>query len=158
VSSAPNIGSRALWRGADLRELYVAFAEEDAIGLSSLVGQWAPVGRAEPRGFALRFASHDSAGRPAALVSAAIAPGLIADVSVAAGYELLPRRVYPLAAGIGTLALDGEREIECAADASYAIELDVHGPLTVDVVSALRYAALHRLTTAFPAELTVAAG
>jgi len=158
VSSAVNIGAKALWRGADLRELYVTFAEEDAIGLSSLVAHWSPIRRDEPRGYALRFASDDGAGRVSPQVSAPIAPGLIASVPVADGYELVPRRTYPIAAGTGTLALDGEREIECAADEHYTLELDLHGPLTVDVVSTLRYAALHRLTTSFPAALSAAAG
>ena len=40
VARAAHVGSRAIWRTADVRELYVTFAEEDAIGLSSLVAQW----------------------------------------------------------------------------------------------------------------------
>jgi hypothetical protein len=157
VSHAANIGSRALWRAADLRELYVAFAEEDAIGLSSLVGHWAPVRRDDPRGYALRFAAGDvAAAFPA--VSAPIAPGLIASVMVRESFELLPGKTYPLTAGAGTLALDGEREIECAPDERFSIELDLDGPTTVDVVATLRFAARQRLTTTFPAVLTAAAG
>jgi predicted polyphosphate/ATP-dependent NAD kinase len=157
VSSATNVGSRALWRSADLREVYVAFAEEDAIGLSSLVAHWLPIGRDEPRGYALRFAAGaDAAAYPE--LSAPIAPGLIASVAVSDGFELLPGHAYPVAAGNGTLALDGEREIECAADERYTIELDPAGPLTVDVVRTLRYAAAHRLTTTFPNVLAAAAG
>lgn len=159
VSGAVNIGSKALWRAADLRELYVAFAEEDAIGLSSLVAQWSPVSREEPRGYAMRFAgAEDSAGHTYPALSAPVAPGLIADVALRDGYELVPGRSYAVTAGVGTLALDGEREIECAPDDRYAIELDVHGPLTIDVVSTLRYSAAHRLTTTFPTVLTTAAG
>ncbi|MGD0474698.1 MAG: NAD(+)/NADH kinase [Candidatus Velthaea sp.] len=156
VSNAANIGSRALWRAVDLRELYVAFAEEDAIGLSSLVAHWAPVGRSEPRGYALRFACGGDACA-AAEVSAPIAPGLIADVPVSAGYELVAGRTYRVSSGTGTLALDGEREIECSADDRFTIELDLAGPRTVDVPSALRYAAQHRLTTTFPPALAAAA-
>jgi predicted polyphosphate/ATP-dependent NAD kinase len=155
VSNAANIGSRALWRAVDLRELYVAFAEEDAIGLSSLVAHWSPVSRAEPRGYALSF-SPDGTNRNYPELSAPLAPGLIAAVPVSASYELVPGRTYPLASEAGTLALDGEREIECAAGVHYTIELDLAGPLTVDVVSALRYAAQHRLTTTYPTVLTAA--
>src|ERR1035441_4220907 len=75
VSNAANIGSRALWRAVDLRELYVAFAEEDAIGLSSLVAHWSPVSRAEPRGYALSF-SPDGTNRNYPELSAPLAPGL----------------------------------------------------------------------------------
>jgi predicted polyphosphate/ATP-dependent NAD kinase len=148
VARAAHVGSRAIWRAADLRELYVTFAEEDAIGLSSLVAQWSPVARDEPRGYALRFAPNAANGTYPQ-VAAPIAPGLIADVAVSGGNELTPGRAYPVACG-GTLALDGEREIECRADESYSIELDLDGPLTVDVVRALRYSAHHRLTTEVP--------
>jgi predicted polyphosphate/ATP-dependent NAD kinase len=154
VSGTENIGSRALWRAADLRELYVAFAEEDAIGLSSIAGMWSPVGRGEPRGCALRFAAERVATLP--VLAAPIAPGLIADIVIAESFDLQPGIEYPLVAGNGTLALDGEREIECVAGASYAIELDLHGPTTVDVASTLRYAARHRLTSSFPAALSAA--
>ncbi len=157
VSGAANIGARALWRAADLRELYVTFAEEDAIGLSSLVAQWTPISRDEPRGYALRFAADDAAGLGCPRVAAPIAPGLIADALVGGGFEIAPGRSYAVAAANGTIALDGEREIECAPDERYTLELDLHGPLTVDVVSALRYAAAQRLTTTFPAVLTAAA-
>jgi hypothetical protein len=140
-----------------LHELYVTFAEEDAIGLSSLVAQWSPVSRDEPRGYAMRFGgAHDPASPTYPQVSAPLAPGLIANVPVSAGYELIAGRSYAVTAGAGTLALDGEREIECAPDEQYTIELDLHGPLTVDVVKTLRYAAVHRLTMTFPAVLTAA--
>lgn len=158
VSSATHIGARALWRAADLRELYVAFAEEDAIGLSSLVAHWKPVSRDEPRGYLLRFAADDAAGRGCARLAAPIAPGLIADVGVESGEAMIAGRAYPLASGSGTLALDGEREIECVAGERFSVELDLNGPLTVDVVRTLRYCAHHRLTTSFPFAQAIAAG
>ncbi len=149
VARPSHVGSRAIWRAAELRELFVTFAEEDAIGLSSLVAQWTPVGRDEPRGFTLRFAADDTSAGTYPQVAAPLAPGLIADVAVCGAGELVPGRSYAVAGG-GTLALDGEREIECRPHETYAVELGLDGPLTVDVVRTLRYSALHRLTTADP--------
>ncbi|HEY4802583.1 MAG TPA: ATP-NAD kinase, partial [Paraburkholderia sp.] len=51
----------------------------------------------------------------------------------------------PLEAGHGTLAFDGEREIEPARGDRYEVTLDWQGPLTVDVARTLRYAASHQL-------------
>jgi hypothetical protein len=51
----------------------------------------------------------------------------------------------PLEAGHGTLAFDGEREIEPARGDRYEVTLDWQGPLTVDVPRTLRYAASHQL-------------
>lgn len=45
----------------------------------------------------------------------------------------------------GTLALDGEREIEFAAGDQPTVTLDSHGPLSIDVEATLAYAARHRL-------------
>ncbi|HVE08636.1 MAG TPA: ATP-NAD kinase, partial [Paraburkholderia sp.] len=51
----------------------------------------------------------------------------------------------PLDAGHGTLAFDGEREIEIERDDRYEIALDWAGPLTVDVSRTLRFAASRQL-------------
>ncbi|EVT89103.1 hypothetical protein Z046_00170 [Pseudomonas aeruginosa VRFPA09] len=45
----------------------------------------------------------------------------------------------------GTLALDGEREIEFSATDRPSITLDPSGPFSVDVPATLAYAARHRL-------------
>ncbi|MFP3607069.1 ATP-NAD kinase, partial [Paraburkholderia sp. SIMBA_053] len=45
----------------------------------------------------------------------------------------------------GTLAFDGEREIEIERDDRYEISLDWSGPLTVDVSRTLRFSASRQL-------------
>jgi hypothetical protein len=51
----------------------------------------------------------------------------------------------PLETEHGTLAFDGEREIELERGDQYEISLDWDGPLTVDVERTLRYAASRQL-------------
>jgi hypothetical protein len=51
----------------------------------------------------------------------------------------------PLETERGTLAFDGEREIELERGDQYEISLDWDGPLTVDVERTLRYSASRQL-------------
>ena len=46
VSTERHVGARAVWDPATLTQVFCAFAEPDAIGLSSILGQLAPVSRA----------------------------------------------------------------------------------------------------------------
>ena len=64
--------------------------------------------------------------------------------SPAAG-PLAPGVAYSLSLSSGTLALDGEREIEFSEHDRPTVTLDAHGPLSIDVEAVLAYAARHRL-------------
>ena len=75
VSIERHVGARAVWDPATVTQLFCAFAEPDAIGLSSVLGQLSPVARHEPHGVTARL-SPDAARQ----VLAPIAPGLVVPV------------------------------------------------------------------------------
>lgn len=132
------IGARAVTGPADIETLYLTFAEPDGIGLSALGGAWAPLERSAPHGLAMRFAV-DGRTDGAPLV-APIAPGRVDRVVMRSCERLEPGAWQTIPFERGTLAFDGEREIEVARGERYEIALDWHGPLTVDVGRTLRYA------------------
>lgn len=136
------IGARAISEPEDIDSLYLTFAEPHGIGLSALGGAWAPIERRAPHGLAMRFARPgERGGTP---LVAPIAPGRIERV-VMRGCERLDANAWvPIELEHGTLAFDGEREIEVARGERYEISLDWRGPLTVDVERTLRHAASHR--------------
>ncbi|UUQ64428.1 NAD(+)/NADH kinase [Pseudomonas fuscovaginae UPB0736] len=140
VSPLTFTGARAISRAEDLAEIHAAFAEPHAIGLSSLCGLWNPVSRRCPRGSWLRLSPQADEA-----LLAPLAPGLLQACGVVASGSLEPGvpRLPLLAAG--TLALDGEREIEFAASDRPTITLELDGPLSIDVEAALAFAAHHRL-------------
>lgn len=140
VSPLPFIGARAISRAEDLAEVFVTFAEPWAIGLSALCGLWFPVSRQAPGGAWMRL--HPEA-REALL--APLAPGLLEGCGVVAAGPLEPGVPRSLALGCGTLALDGEREIEFGPADRPTVTLDAYGPLSIDVEAVLAYAARHRL-------------
>jgi predicted polyphosphate/ATP-dependent NAD kinase len=132
VSTERHVGARAVWDPATVTQVFCAFAEPDAIGLSSILGQLAPVSRREPRGVAARL-SVDAARQ----VLAPIAPGLVVPVGVADISWLLPGSVYPVEAEAGVIAVDGERELTFGAREVPVVTLREDGPRCVDVPAVL---------------------
>ena len=137
------IGGRAVWRGGDLVDLYASFAEPTAIGLSAIAGLAHPVSRDDPFGIHVRF----GAGRA---LKVPVMPGTIDPVEVASVHRLhlgVPVRLQALR---GTVALDGEREIEIDTDRVLHLELDWGGPRTVVVGAVLAAAARQGLLFSDP--------
>ncbi len=146
VTRQSSIGARAVWRGGDLSELYVAFAEPTAIGLSSIAGLTLPVSRDEAAGVHIRI----GAGRT---VQAAVMPGLVEPVNVSTVERWPMGDTMRLPALRGTVALDGEREIEIDERSEWRLDLDWSGPRTVAVEAALDWAARHGLMVSPPEPL-----
>jgi predicted polyphosphate/ATP-dependent NAD kinase len=142
VSRQRFVGARAISEPADIETLFLTFAAPDGIGLSSIGGAWAPVERTASHGLHLCFARNGETGVP---LVAPIAPGRVEQVTMRTCERFEVGVSMPLDTDHGTLAFDGEREIELERDDRYEISLDWGGPLTVDVERTLRYAVSHQL-------------
>lgn len=140
VSRLSLVGARALWRADTLSELAVTFAEPDALGLSSIAGMLQPVSRDHAHGLYLRLVPPRSA-TARITVAAAIAPGLVIEVGVACVEPLPPGRAVALSTDGGTIALDGERELELRDGERFTVTLESSGPYTIDVPRTLGWAA-----------------
>lgn len=134
------LGARAVTRVEDLAEVFTTFAEPWAIGLSALCGLWHPVARSAPHGGWVRLEPE----APAQL-TVPLAPGVLAQAGIAASGLLLPGEPRALSLATGTLALDGEREIEFGPEERPQVTLDLDGPLSIDVERVLELAAQQRL-------------
>src|SRR5712691_4706389 len=132
VSTERHVGARAVWGPAKLTELFCAFAEPDAIGLSSILGQVSPVARHESHGVTARITAE-----AALQVLAPIAPGLVARVGVRAIEPMRPGSVHPIDARAGVIAVDGERELTFEQGERPAVRLRADGPRCVDVPAVL---------------------
>ena len=142
VSTECWIGARALWEASCLRELFVAFAEPDAIGLSSIAALVHPVSRSEAYGLRLLVAPPSEGF---ITVQAPIAPGVLVPVSVAEVSEVRPKEIFRAETPRGTIALDGEREIEFSENDSVKVWLEMDGPVTVDVNKVMLAAARNQV-------------
>ena len=142
VSTVTHIGSKAVWQPETLREIYCTFAEPHSIGLSSIAGLLRPTRRTDPHGVAVTLGDPATAG---ATVSAPIAPGVVAAIGVREARELpagVPQRV---AVERGTVAVDGERDIEVGPGTPVTVTLAPDGPRVLDVRATLADAAARRL-------------
>ena len=138
VSRALWTGSRAVWQADGLDQLFVTFAEPDAIGLSTVAGLLRPVSRLDGHGLRIDLTTTQAAS---ITVRAPIAPGLIVPVGVGKVLEILPGHTQTVRAERGVIALDGEREIEFADNNEVTIWLDRNGPKTIQVERVMECAA-----------------
>jgi NAD+ kinase len=141
VSSEPFVGARALWRTDHLHELFVTFADPEAIGMSAVAGLLRPVGRREP--FGLRVTLDPAAATPT--LRAPIAPGLIEPVAVSSSGPLRPDEAVTVAHGGGVVALDGERELELRPGDRLTVTLRCDAFRSIDVPGCMRAAAVRGL-------------
>ena len=132
VSTERHVGTRAVWDPATLTQLFCAFAEPDAIGLSSILGQLSPVTRGEPHGVTARLTAE-----AAQQVLAPIAPGLVVPVGVAEIERMRPWSVHAIDAQAGVIAVDGERELTFEPGEQPTVRLRADGPRCVDVPAVL---------------------
>ena len=138
VSSERFVGAKALWRTDHLHELFVTFADPEAIGMSAVAGMMRPVGRRDPFGLRVTL---DPGGPPT--VRAAIGPGLIEPVAVSAVEPLQPDEPVTVTHRGGVVALDGERELELRAGDRLTVTLRCDAFRSIDVPGCMR-AAAHR--------------
>ncbi|MGF1471284.1 MAG: ATP-NAD kinase family protein [Rubrobacteraceae bacterium] len=142
VCSERFVGARAVWRAEDVSELFVTSAPPHAVGFSSVAGMLDPVSRDEAHGL------HVSLTDPAAAeltLTVPLAPGLVVPVGVAESRRIEPGVEIPIEPVSGSLALDGEREIELGPRDRAAVRLDANAPRTIDVEAAMKEAARHGL-------------
>jgi predicted polyphosphate/ATP-dependent NAD kinase len=135
VSAERHVGARAVWDPATVTQLFCAFAEPDAIGLSAILGQLSPVSRDAAHGVAARIAPRHA--RAPRQVLAPIAPGLVLPVGVSQIERLHPGSVYPVDLQAGVIAVDGERELTFGPGDQPAVRLRADGPRCVDVAAVL---------------------
>lgn len=137
LTAEPWIGARALWRPAEISDVVVALGEPGGVGLSAVAGLVDPVARTDPHGLHLRLVPPETAHL---VVRAPIAPGLVLPVGVAEARRVPAGATVVLEAASGSLALDGERELELPVPTRVEVTLDAGGPLVVDVDRIMRHA------------------
>ncbi len=143
-----SVGARALWKTSSLFAAYLAFAEPEAIGLSSIGGLLQPVGRREPGGLAVQLAA-DASGALTVLL-APIAPGLIRPVPIAGWQRMVAGEPLTVALSAGTVALDGERELAFETGQRVTVALRENAFFTLDVARCMALAARDGLLRTFP--------
>jgi predicted polyphosphate/ATP-dependent NAD kinase len=121
------IGTRAVWDLARIREIVLARAEPTNIGWSSIGGCLQVLDARDRRGLYLAL------GQGGLSVLAPVAPGVIIPVDVREQRLLALGDEVSIDPGMGTIALDGERQIEVSRQRRVNVRLTDNGPRVVDV-------------------------
>ncbi|CAG9259908.1 Acetoin catabolism protein X [Paraburkholderia unamae] len=152
------IGAKALWRTDSLAAVYLAFAEPEAIGLSSIGGMLAPVGRREHGGLYVELTppgpddlATGAADEPLFHLHAPIAPGLLRPIPIHGWRRMVDGEPMRVRQRAGVVALDGEREFTFSQKDCLAITLRERAFRSVDVARCLHYAATQGLLRGTPA-------
>jgi predicted polyphosphate/ATP-dependent NAD kinase len=134
VSSSGFIASRAVWEVSTLREIFLARAEPENIGFSSIGGHLhaLPIGNGKGMYIVVGEGEHR--------VKAPIAPGLIPWVPVQSYRVFEAGETVPISHTPSAIALDGEREHIAREGDELVVRLEREGPRVVDIGRALRRA------------------
>ncbi|MBF0530229.1 MAG: NAD(+)/NADH kinase [Deltaproteobacteria bacterium] len=137
VSKSGFVASRAVWEVANIKEIFLARAEPENIGFSSIGGLilGAPPGEAQ--------GVHIVVGENGRIVRAPIAPGLIRPVPVISHRLFNPGEEIRLTHTPALIALDGERELIVKEKEYVTVSIDPQGPRVLDLPCTLRWAARH---------------
>ncbi len=138
VSRQTMVGARALWDVSTLHSVFLTRAEASSIGIASIGARLKLIEIDDRRSLFIRFPAPDqSAGNS---LIAPIAPGMVKDVAIADWRTIEPGESVSIEATRGTIALDGEREIELLEGMQAAMRIRTDGPWVVDFDRALRAA------------------
>jgi predicted polyphosphate/ATP-dependent NAD kinase len=128
------VGSRALWDPRRIREIVLARAEPDCIGISCVGGFLHPLGPLDEQGMYVRL------GEGKTSVLAPVGPGLITRVAIREHRLLSLGDEVELEPAACTIAVDGERQIEVFLEQRVRVRLTQNGPRVVDVRRCLQEA------------------
>lgn len=131
------IGAKALWHTQNLKELYLAFCEPAAIGMSAIGGLFHPVSRHAPHGLQIMISDPDECELS---VKTPIAPGLFEDIGIKSSRIIEIGCSHTIESTNGVIALDGEREIEFSSKDVVAVQVRNDGPTTIDIDVAIDHA------------------
>lgn len=142
VCSERFVGARAVWRAEDVSELFVTSASPHAVGFSSVAGLLDQISRNEEHGLHVRLTNSDDSDLA---LTIPLAPGLVVPIYVSEHQHIQPDETLQIEPFSGSLALDGEREIEIGERNRATVRLDTNGPVTIDVEATMQEAARRNL-------------
>ena len=122
------LGSRAVWDPEVIDSIFLTRSEPLCIGLASIGARIKMISIDEPLGLYIKLN-----GKEKFRVSAPLAPGKVHEIKISSYEEMKSGKKYPIDLNSGTIALDGEREVELLPKNKVAVSLDLDGPNVVDV-------------------------
>jgi len=138
ISKEQFIGAKAIWNLSSISDIIVSRANPWSIGFSSIAGYIKTVNREDNFGLYLDLKKNNAIKKK---VIAPVAPGILEKIQVSEIKKLSIDEEFPYQVEVsGTLALDGEREIEIKKGDNITFKITRNGPCRVDLKKALEWA------------------
>ncbi len=137
------VGSKAIWDMNNIEKIFVSRAHPASIGFSSVVGCKKIIYTNDDYGAYVDLKSNDTK------IMAAVAAGIVIPISVSEPVILNFDDEYEyITKSRGTIALDGEREIQFLENQKYIFKISRNGPNHVNVKKVLETAQINGFFTA----------
>lgn len=138
ISKDVFVGSKAIWDMESIEKIFVTRSHPASIGFSSVVGCKKIISSEDDFGAYINVNTNGSS------IIAPIAAGVVNPISIDEPHILVFGDEYEyITKSRGTIALDGEREIEFSDNQSFIFKISRKGPYHVDVIKALEIAQLN---------------
>ncbi len=135
ISKDVFVGSKAIWDMDTIEKIFVTRSHPASIGFSAVVGCKKIIYAHDD------FGAYVDMNNCESFITAPIAAGIVEKISVDEPVILEFSDEYEyMTKNRGTIALDGEREIEFSADQRFVFKIRRNGPLHVNAVKALETA------------------
>ncbi|MDP2842410.1 MAG: NAD(+)/NADH kinase, partial [Acetobacterium sp.] len=126
------VGSRAIWRVEDIEKIFVARSHPASIGFSAVVGGKTIITEADDYG------AYVSIDKDAPKIKIPMSAGIVLAIGTSEPVILNFNEKYTFTTYCrGTIALDGEREIEFHQNQDFTFKISRNGPWHVDVKKAI---------------------
>lgn len=136
ISNEVHIASKAIWDMENIKKIFVTRSHPASIGFSSIAGCRKIVTPQDDFGMCIDVNSGES-------VVAPVSAGILESLLVGSPVMLELEEGYEFTADErGTIALDGEKEVEFSPGDKFILKVTRKGPYHVDVVKALEIAQL----------------
>ena len=137
ISKEMFVGARAVWDINTLHSIILTRAEPVSIGLSSIGSRIKNIMIDDP--FGLYIVLDKNIKSEKTYVKAPIAPGTIPNIRIVDYKKITIKDKIPIKTHPGTIALDGEREIELLPDNTYYAILNLDGPWVANVQKSMKF-------------------
>ena len=136
ISKEMFVGARAVWDINTLHSIILTRAEPVSIGLSSIGSRIENINIDDPFGLYIILDKNIKQGKK--YVEAPIAPGTIPKIKIVDYKKITTKDKIFIETYPGTIALDGEREIELLPDNNYYAILNLDGPWVASIPRSMK--------------------
>ncbi|MFA9422961.1 MAG: ATP-NAD kinase family protein [Sedimentibacter sp.] len=138
ISNDSFIGSKAIWEMESVEKIFVTRSHPASIGFSAVVGCKKIIMPEDDFGAYMNVNANGSSFKVP--VAAGVLESIVVDEPIELGFD---DEYEYIADDSGTIALDGEREIEFKKDQKIIFKISRNGPYHVDFIKALKIAQIN---------------